>query len=101
MSNKNIGGYILVDCGGLNLLAESSQTISGFYKQCKEALATKKPIFAVNCKWGDISISPFSVLGIQLEEDTITFTSATLQVVVDDDNEVTINNLAPPPEDPN
>lgn len=95
MSNKFIGGYVLVDCGGLNLLSESSQTITGLYKQCQDALATKKPILAVNCNWGTIPVSPISVIGIQLEEDTITFTSATLQIVVGDDNGVIINNLAP------
>lgn len=93
--NKNIGGYILVDCGGLNLLAESSQTIPGIYAQCQQALATKKQILAENCLWGTEYISPIPVLGIQLYEDTITMTGATLQIVVDDDNAVTINNLAP------
>ena len=93
---KNIGGYVLVDCGGLDLTSESTQTIPGLYKQCQDALATKKQILAENCIWGTgKSISPIPVFGIQISSTEIIFTSSTLQVAVDDDNEVTITNMAP------
>ncbi len=88
------GGYINVDCGGLNLLAESAQTIAGIYDRVKTAWLTGKPIYAYNCMWGDSPISPIPVFAIPFpESNEIICTASTLQVIVKDDDSVTINNL--------
>ena len=92
---KNIGGYILIDCGGLDLTSESSQTINGLYAQLTDAINSGKPVYAENLYWGDIPCSPMPVMLVQLYEDTITATAATLQVSTDDDDAVSILNLAP------
>lgn len=93
---KNLGGYVLVDFGGLDLTSESSQIIPGLYKQCQEAISTGKQVLAENCVWGaGKRISPIQVFGIQYTSDSIIFTSPTLQVAVGDDNAVTITNMAP------
>ena len=92
---KNIGGYILIDCGGLDLTSESSQTINGLYAQLTDAIASGKPVYAENLYWGDIPCSPTPVMLVQLYEDTITATASTLQVSTDDDDAVTILNMAP------
>ena len=91
---KNTGGYILIDCGGLDLTSESSQTINGLYDQLKAAIKTGKPVYAENLWWGDIPCSPMPVMLIQLLEDTITATGSNLQISTDDDDAVTILNMA-------
>ena len=40
------GGYILVDCGGLELNDSSSQSITGLYKRAQAALKSGKPVLA-------------------------------------------------------
>ena len=67
-----MNGYIQIDCKGLDLLAESAQTINGLYNEIQEAIETGKPMFATNLVWGDVSaISPvqvFSFLRIVLDD---------------------------------
>ena len=90
-----MNGYISIDCKGLDLLAESAQTINGLYKEIQEAIATGKPMFATNLVWGDVSeISPVQVFSVQWDGYVI-LTASTLQVIVTTEDSVTINNLAP------
>lgn len=84
------GGYINVDCAGLNLLAQSSQTITGLYAKCKAAVGLNKPIYAVNCVYGSgVPMSPIAVMAIE-EDTTFIFTASILQVRVAADDTVTI-----------
>lgn len=86
-------GYITIDCRGMNLLAESSQTISGLYSDCVEAMASGKPIIATNCVYGTgVNSSPIPVMGIYEDTDII-FTSSILQIVVSSDDSVVIRSL--------
>ena len=90
-----MNGYISIDCKGLDLLAESSQTISGLYAAIQEAIASGKPIYAINMVWGEVSdISPVQVFTVQFEGYVIC-TASTLQVIVTTEDVVTVNNLAP------
>lgn len=90
-----MNGYISIDCKGLNLLAEEAQTIDGLYNEIQEAIATGKPMYAINMVWGDVSaISPVQVFSVQWDGYVI-LTSSTLQVIVTTEDSVTINNLAP------
>ena len=83
-------GYVLVDCKGCNLLAQSSQTISGLYKACDAAVKTGKPIYAVNCVYGTgVAMSPIQVMCI-LEAGVYIFTASILQVRIASDDTVTI-----------
>ena len=88
----NKGGYFLIDCKGLNLLSETEQTISGITKECEKARVLDKPCYATNCKWGSEPITPIAVL-ITKAEGHITATASTLQLVIDNTDGVTINNL--------
>ena len=91
-------GYINIDCKGLNLLAQDAQTIDGLYAVCLEALATNKPINAVNCVYGEgVPMTPVSVMAIN-EDGTIIFTASILQIRVSADDSVTIVNLLTPAE---
>lgn len=87
------GGYILIDCGGLNLLATDPQTISGLYAKVKKAHELNKPIYATNCVYGSgVKLSPISVFAIN-EAGTIILTASILQVRVASNDAVTITNL--------
>lgn len=91
------GGYVLVNCGGLDLLSESSQTISGLYNRVKSALATGKMMIAENVIWGTGKpISPIPVFAIDMGSTYgIYITASTLQIRVSTADAVTIVNMAP------
>ena len=88
----NNGGYVMVDCGGLNFLAESPQTITGLYEACKEAYRTGKQVLAVNTKWGTTPCSPISVLMIPFDDGVIRCSACTLRIDVAENDSVTIVN---------
>ena len=91
------GGYVLVDCKGLDLLSESTQTITGLYAKVKAAMATGKLIIAENMIWGDDgSISPVHVFAIDMGPTYgIYCTASTLQIRISPADVVTIVNMAP------
>lgn len=90
-----MNGYVSVDCQGLNLLAESSQTIDGLYDACQEAMSSGKPIVAVNCIYGTgVNMTPINVFIVPFD-GYIVATASVLQIIVTDEDAVTINNLAP------
>ncbi len=83
----------MVDCGGANLLAQSSQTISGLYAKCKTAVDSGKPILAYNCQYGSgVPMTPIPVFAI-LEAGVYIFTSSILQIRVANTDAVTIVSL--------
>lgn len=87
------GGYTMVDCGKMNLLAQSSQTISGLYQKSLDALATGKPVIANNCEYGaGVPMSPIPVTGI-IDSGTIVFTTSIWQISITDEDAVTIVSL--------
>ena len=89
------GGYIMVDCKGLNLLSETKQTITGIYEETEKARKTGKPVLAHNCVWGaGVAITPIPIFAVPFSGYTV-WTSSTLQVIVDEDDGVTVNNMAP------
>ena len=87
------GGYILMDCGGLELNDSSAQSITGFYKRAKKALDSGKPVYACNCLMNDGSTTPVSVVAWQEDEHTIIATGHVLRIVIEDDDDVTVINL--------
>ena len=94
-------GYVLIDCKGLDLLSESTQTINGLYDRVKSAMATGKMIIAENLIWNDgvaRPISPVSCFGIDMGDYGIYITASTLQIRVSKLDVVTIVNMAPTQE---
>lgn len=90
-------GYIQIDCKGMNLLAQESQTITGLYAASAAAMETNKPVIAVNCTYGEgVDMSPVPVMGIY-EDDDIIFTASILQIIVTPADAVTIRSLVTPP----
>lgn len=89
------GGYAMIDCKGLNLLGGSTpQTISGIYAESLTAITSGKAIFAHNCIYGNgHDMSPVAVMGQIESEDTVIFTASILQIIVKNDDTVTIESL--------
>jgi len=87
------GGYVMIDCTGLDLTKSTAQSITGLYNKVKTAMQSGKMIYAVNANWGGKNITPISVFAIQTSDDTITCTASTLQVIVTNADSVTINNM--------
>ena len=88
------GGYINIDCSGLDLIKGSEeQTISGLYERVKSAYKANKPIFAYNAIWDDKGlVTPIQVFVIDFGTYFIC-TSSTLQIIVTNQDKVTINNM--------
>lgn len=88
------GGYVGIDCKGLDLTKGSTeQTIAGIYEDVQTAMETGKPIVAYNCIWGaGKPVTPINVFAIQFDGQVIV-TSSTLQVVISSNDHITINNM--------
>lgn len=88
-----VGGYAMIDCKGLELTSESSQTITGLYRSVQEAVKSNKPVYAYNCEWEDDIMTPVSVMITPRSNNTYIATASTLQIVVAPDDSVTIINM--------
>lgn len=86
-------GYVMVDCTGLELNDNTTQTVTGLYDKAKAALATGKPAYACNCTMNGGYCSPVSVAAWQEDEHTIIATGHVFRVVIEDDGDVTVTNL--------
>lgn len=88
-----MSGYILFDCGGLDLNDSTEQEIEGIYDRAKEALATGKLVVATNCVMSDMSCSPVAVVAWDQGDDGIIATGHVLRIVIAEDDGVTVTNL--------
>lgn len=86
-------GYILFDCGGLDLNDSTEQTIDGIYDRAKSALAAGKAVFATNCVMSDMPCTPVSVVAWDQGNDGIIATGHVLRIVIAEDDGVTVTNL--------
>lgn len=89
------GGYIMIDCKGLDLTKGSTpQTINGIFDRVKEAEKTGKPIFACNCNWSTNGImSPINIFTMDSSASLVICTASTLQINVNSDDSITITNM--------
>ena len=88
-----MSGYILFDCGGLDLNSSSEQTITGIYNRAKEALVTGKLVLATNCNMSGMPCSPCAVIAWDQGSDGIIATGHVLRIVIASDDGVTVTNL--------
>ena len=88
------GGYILVDCAGLELSSAEAQSISGIWKKAVAAIKVQKPIIVENCTYGEAPVSPVTCFGWRLADDEIVIVGATLHVHVKDDDTATVLDVA-------
>ena len=93
------GGYILVDCTGLDLNTDTKQTISGIFKKVTTAFESGKPVYCVNATFNisgtGNTVSPVAVMVNSDENGGYVVTASTLQVWIDSDDGCTVVNMAP------
>lgn len=88
------GGYINVNCEGLDLIKGlTEQTIDGLFARSKDALKSNKPIFCVNANWDGSDMSPIQCFGWLASDSLIIFTASTFQIYVTSADKVTIHNM--------
>lgn len=86
-------GYIMFDCGGLDLNDATEQEIDGIYDRAKAALKTGKPVYAANCVMSGMPCSPTSVIAWDQGDDGIIATGHVLRITIAKDDGVTVVNL--------
>ena len=89
------GGYIMVDCTGIDLTDTESQSISGIWDKAVEAIEADKPIIAHNCEYGTgVKVSPVTCFGWYIDTDEIVIVGATLHIHIKDDDTATVLDVA-------
>ncbi len=89
------GGYINVDCTGLDLSKSTAQEIDGIWNAAKRALHSEKPIIAGGCIYGTGKhVTPVTCFGWQIADDEIVIVGATLHVHIKDDDTATVLDVA-------
>ena len=93
------GGYIMVDCTGIDLNTDTKQTITGIFDQVDKAFKSGKPVYAINATFnisgtGNMT-SPVNVMINSDENGGYIATASTLQLWIDSDDGVTVVNMAP------
>ena len=89
------GGYTLLDCTGLDLTKETSQSITGSWEKAKTAISTGKPIVAVGSVYGTgVPVSPVTCFGWYIASDEIVIVGATLHIHVKDDDSCLVIDVA-------
>ena len=86
-------GYVLFDCGGLDLNDSTEQTIDGIYGRAKEALTAGKLVLATNCVMSDMPCTPCAVIAWDQGNDGIIATGHVLRIVIAKDDGVTVTSL--------
>lgn len=93
------GGYIMVDCTGIDLNTDTKQTISGIFNKVATAFKSGKPVYCVNATFNisgtGNTVSPVAVMVNSDENGGYVATASTLQLWIDSDDGVTIVNMAP------
>ena len=88
------GGYYLLD--GLGIELTGSPTVyAGAWQAAVAALGSGKPIVAYNTTYGTAPVSPVPVFGWYLSTTRICLVGATLHILIDSDNTVTVQDVAP------
>ena len=88
------GGYIMVDCTGLDLSLSTAQEIPGIWNKAVKAMAQNKPIIAHGCKYSTAAVSPVTTFGWYIDTDEIVIVGATLHVHIKDDDTATVLDVA-------
>lgn len=90
------GGYIMVDCKGLDLTSNEEQTISGLYNDMIKAIDSGKPLVAYNCVWGsnnDSPMTPINFFAQKWSDSLVVGTASTLNISCTSADKVTVISL--------
>lgn len=86
-------GYLMFDCGGLDLNDSTKQTIEGIYNRAKIAIASGKAVFATNCVMSEMPCTPCAVIAWDQGDDGIIATGHVHRIVIAKDDGVTVTSL--------
>lgn len=90
------GGYIMIDCKGLDLTSNEEQTISGLYADMVTAIKTGKPLVAYNCVWGlnnDSPMTPIPFFAQNWSNSLVVGTASILNISCTSADKVTVTSL--------
>lgn len=90
------GGYIMIDCKGLDLTSNEEQTISGLYNDMVNAIKTGKPLVAYNCVWGsnnDSPMTPIPFFAQNWTDSLVVGTASILNISCTSADKVTVTSL--------
>ena len=85
------GGYIILDCGTLDLAEETKQTITGLSANLANVIKSKKPIYAII--GGTSPISVYTQAGSVTGTTDIIF--GTTIITVDEEDGATVSSAIP------
>ena len=88
------GGYIILDCGTLDLAVETKQTITGLSANLANVIKSEKPIYAII--GGTSPISVYTQAGSVLGTTDIIF--GTTIITVDAEDGATVTSAIPASE---
>lgn len=90
------GGYVMVDCKGLDLTSNEEQTINGLYADMISAIDSGKPMYAYNCVWGtnnDSPMSPIPFFAQKWNSTMVVGTASVLNITCTSADKVNITSL--------
>ena len=87
------GGYLNIDCTGVELTTETAQIVAGIYDRIVSAVKANKPIFAYNCAWENDIMTPIAIMVTPRSSGNYIATASTLQLEIAPDNTVTVINM--------
>jgi len=89
------GGYILIDCEGIDLTVSEEQTVTGIWEKAVMALKSNKPIICCNCVYGTgVKVTPVTCFGRYISASEIVVVGATLHVHIKPGDKVTVLDVA-------
>lgn len=90
------GGYVMIDCKGLDLTSNEEQTINGLYNDMVKAIKTGKPLVAYNCVWGsnnDSPMTPIPFFAQNWNSSMVVGTASILNITCTNADKVTVTSL--------
>ena len=90
------GGYVMIDCKGLDLTSNEEQTINGLYDDMVSAIKSGRPLVAYNCVWGlnnNSPMTPIPFFAQNWSDSTVMATASSLNITCTSADKVTVTSL--------
>lgn len=92
---KATGGYKMIECKGLDLLAGSAVTYTGLHAELKKALESKKPVIGYGCKFSTADASPIPLTLRPGASEAIIAETNAYSVTVSKQDSATVTSYVP------
>lgn len=87
-----VGGYIDVDCTGVELTSAEAKIIPGIFNRANAAYKTRKMCRACNCNYNGYRVSPIPVQ-VVIANNVIIASAEWIQVFITNEDSVTVQNM--------